>query len=197
AISLPRGVGTCHREKSEGRAFDEDECELVHGTTRFCVSFMKTLAQQLHLQIVPSLLARLSSQPVGQKKTSKQCSENCQSNNQYDSDNIILRHKRKPIHQIFTASKRRCAGTAGPDRVCNARGRGRRTSNGGNGLGLRGLANSQPSTRHHGRGRPAARQWVWLVKPPKRREKKKRRTDRTFPSSLLPPATSLGSTSFN
>jgi len=60
---------------------------------------MKTLAQQLHLQIVPSLLARLSSQPVGQKKTSKQYSENCQSNNQCDSDNIILRRKGKPIHQ--------------------------------------------------------------------------------------------------
>jgi hypothetical protein len=29
---------------------------------------MKTLAPQLHLQIVPSLLARLSSQPVGQKR---------------------------------------------------------------------------------------------------------------------------------
>ena len=46
-----------------------------------------------HLQIVPSLLARLSSQPVGQKKTSKQYSENCQSNNQCDSDNIILHRK--------------------------------------------------------------------------------------------------------
>ena len=46
---------------------------------------------------------------------------------------------------IFTASKRRGAVTAGPNRVCNARGRGRRTSNGGNGLGLRGLANSHPS----------------------------------------------------
>jgi hypothetical protein len=29
---------------------------------------MKTLAQQLHLQIVPSVLARLSSQPVDQKR---------------------------------------------------------------------------------------------------------------------------------
>ena len=41
--------------------------------------------------------------------------------------------------------------TAEPNRGCNARGRGRPTSNGGNGLGLRGLANSQatkPSTRH-------------------------------------------------
>jgi hypothetical protein len=46
---------------------------------------------------------------------------------------------------IFTASKRRGAVTAGPNRVCNARGRGRRTSNGGNGLGLRGLANSHPT----------------------------------------------------
>jgi hypothetical protein len=60
---------------------------------------MKTLAQQLHLQIVPSVLARLSSQPVDQKKTSKQYSENCQSNNQCDSDNTILRRKGKPIHQ--------------------------------------------------------------------------------------------------
>ena len=46
-------------------AFAEDECELVHRTAPFCVSFIKTLAQKLHLQIVPSLLARLSSQPVG------------------------------------------------------------------------------------------------------------------------------------
>ena len=99
AISLPRGVGTCYREKGEGRAFDEKECELVHRTTPLCVSFMKSLARQLHLQIVPSLLARPSSQPVGQKKASKQYSENCQSNNQCDSDNIILRRKRKPIHQ--------------------------------------------------------------------------------------------------
>jgi hypothetical protein len=62
------GVGTCYREKGEGSASDEDECELVHRTTPFCVSFIKTLAQKLHLQIVPSLLARLSPQPVGQKK---------------------------------------------------------------------------------------------------------------------------------
>jgi len=33
--------GTCYREKGEGRAFDEDECELIRRTTPLCVSFMK------------------------------------------------------------------------------------------------------------------------------------------------------------
>src|SRR5215831_2976399 len=61
----------------------------------------------------PSLLERLSSQPVGQKKTSKQCSENCQSNNQCDSDNIILRHKRKPIHQHSQFSQHLSGGARG------------------------------------------------------------------------------------
>jgi hypothetical protein len=96
---LPRGVGTCYREKGEGSASDEDECELVHRTTPFCVSFMKSLAQQLHLQIVPRFWRDFRLNLSAKTKTSKQHSENCQSNNQCDSDHIILRRKRKPIHR--------------------------------------------------------------------------------------------------
>ena len=36
--------------------------------------------------------------------------------------------------------------TAGPNRACNAPGRGRRTNNGGNALGLRGLAQDEPAS---------------------------------------------------
>jgi hypothetical protein len=43
----------------------------------------------------------------------------------------------------------------------------------------------------------AARQWVWLVKPPKWREKQTRRTYRPCLSSLLPPARSVATTYFN
>jgi hypothetical protein len=152
---LPSRVCTCHREESDGRALEEYECQFAHEATPFCASLMETLAQQLHLQVVPSFLARTSPKLVSQEKNSKQYSKNCQGNNQCDSDNIVLRHKGKPIHhqfsQIFTASKRRCAMTAGPNRACNAPGRGRRTNSGGNALGPRGLANSHPtmpSTRH-------------------------------------------------
>lgn len=60
--------------------------------------------------------------------------------------------------------------TAEPNRVCNARGRGRPTSNGGNGLGLRGLANSQatkPSTRHQEWARPGSETMGVACKAPK------------------------------
>jgi hypothetical protein len=76
-----------------------------------CVSH-ETLAQQLHLQVVPSFLARTSSKLVSQEKTSKQCSKNCQSNNQCDSDNIVLRHRGKPIHHQLSQFSQHLSGGA-------------------------------------------------------------------------------------
>ena len=113
---MPRGVGTCHREKGEGCAFAEDECELVHRATPFCVSFMKTLAQQLHLQIVPSLLARLSSQPVGQKKLANSIPRTAkvQSMRQRPHHSSPQKKANSSAFSIFTASKQRCVVTAGP-----------------------------------------------------------------------------------